>query len=84
VEDTAVITFHRLSDRLTRVMVTYDHEPHGLLDKTTSLFHRVPRALSADLMRFKAFAEMTQADSGTDEEPEQQADQPRGRQDEDH
>jgi uncharacterized membrane protein len=83
VEDTAVITFHRLSDRLTRVMVTYDHEPHGLVEKTTSLFHRAPRALSADLMRFKAYAEMTQADSDTDEEREQQADQPRARHNED-
>jgi uncharacterized membrane protein len=66
VEATAVITFHRLGDRLTRVMVTYDQHPHGLLEKTTSLFHRAPRALSADLMRFKAFAEMTQPDSDTE------------------
>jgi hypothetical protein len=32
----------------------------------------VPRALSADLMRFKAFAELTEADSETDEEREGQ------------
>jgi uncharacterized membrane protein len=82
VEDTAVITFHRLSDRLTRVMVTYDHQAHGLLDRTTSLLHRVPRALTADLMRFRAYAEMTEAQSGTDGEREQQADEPRARHDE--
>jgi uncharacterized membrane protein len=80
-EDTAVITFHRLSDRLTRVMVTYDHQPHGLLDKTGSLFHRPARALSADLIRFKAFAEMTQADSDTGEEPGQPAEQSQARDD---
>lgn len=83
VEATAVITFHRLSDHLTRVLVTYDHRPHGLLGKTTSLFRSAPRALSADLMRFKAFVEMTHEDSETDEEPEQQADEPRARHDED-
>ena len=61
VEATAVITFHRLSDRLTRVMVTYDHRPQGLLEKTTSLLRTSPRGLSADLMRFKAFVEMSEA-----------------------
>jgi hypothetical protein len=61
VEATAVITFHRLSDRLTRVMVTYDHRPQGLLEKTTSLFRTSPRGLTADLMRFKAFVEMSEA-----------------------
>jgi uncharacterized membrane protein len=77
-ETTAVITFHRLSDRLTRVMVTYDYEPEGLVEKTTSLFRRAPRALSTDLMRFKAFAETTAADSETDQRPEQPADEPDG------
>jgi hypothetical protein len=70
-EATAVITFHPLSDRLTRVMVTYDHEPQGLLEKTTSLFHRLPRGLSADLMRFKAFAEISEQDAELEAEPEQ-------------
>jgi hypothetical protein len=62
VEATAVITFHRLSDRLTRVMVTYEHQPQGVLEKTTSLFRTSPRGLNADLMRFKAFVEMSEED----------------------
>jgi uncharacterized membrane protein len=74
VEATAVITFHRLSDRLTRVMVTYDYQPQGLLEKTTSLFRTTPRGLNADLMRFKAFVEMseeeTEADDGRHDEDE--------------
>jgi hypothetical protein len=70
VDATAVITFHRLSDRLTRVMVTYDHRPQGLLEKTSSLFRTAPRGLSADLMRFKAFVEMSEEDTETEEEPE--------------
>jgi hypothetical protein len=70
-EDSAVITFHRLSDRLTRVMVSYDHEPEGMLDRAGALFGRLPRALHADLMRFKAFAEMPEEDTEEEEEPEE-------------
>jgi hypothetical protein len=66
VDATAVITFHRLSDRLTRVMVTYDDEPRGVLEKTTSLLSTSRRGLRADLMRFKAFVEMSE--EGTEEE----------------
>jgi uncharacterized membrane protein len=80
VEATAVITFHRLSDRLTRLMVTYDHQPQGLLEKTTSLFGASRRGLNEDLMRFKAFVELSEQDTETpEEEPEQQAEAPRAR-----
>jgi hypothetical protein len=79
VEAAAVITFHRLSDRLTRVMVTYEQAPQGLLEKTTSLFRTSPRGLSADLMRFKAFVEMSGEDAEREAAPEQQAEEPRAR-----
>jgi hypothetical protein len=72
-EASAVITFHRLSDRLTRVMVTYDHQPQGLLEKTTSLFRTSRRGLREDLMRFKAFVEMSEEDiEAREEETEQE------------
>ena len=64
VEATAVITFHRMSDRLTRVMVTYDHQPQGLLEKTNALLRASRRGVSGDLMRFKAFAELSPDDIG--------------------
>jgi uncharacterized membrane protein len=60
VDASAVITFHRLSDRLTRVMITYDQRPHGVRGRTTALLHTAPRGLSTDLMRFKAFVEMSE------------------------
>jgi hypothetical protein len=66
VEATAIITFHRLSDRLTRVMVTYDHGPQGLLERTASLFRTSPRGVTADLLRFKAFVEMSEEDTEHD------------------
>jgi hypothetical protein len=57
-----VITFHRLSDRLTRVMVTYDVQPQGILQKAVSALRMSGRALRTDLMRYKAFAEMADED----------------------
>jgi hypothetical protein len=73
---TAVITFHRLSDRLTRVMVTYDQEPKGLLGRTASMFRTSSRALTADLARLKAFAEMSEEEEA---EPEQESEEHRAR-----
>jgi hypothetical protein len=84
VEASAVITFHRLSDRLTRVMVTYDHETQGVLEKTTSLLRAPRRGLIADLMRFKAFIELSDAQTQMPEqELEQPGAEPRARRDED-
>jgi hypothetical protein len=68
VDASAVVTFHRLSDRLTRVMVTYDHQPQGPLGKAASLFSTSRRGLLADLMRFKAFVEMSEEDTEAPEE----------------
>ena len=59
-EASAVITFHRLSDRLTRVMVTYDQRPQGMLERTGARFRSSHRGLGTDLMRFKAFVEMSE------------------------
>jgi uncharacterized membrane protein len=61
-EATGVITFHRLSDRLTRVMVTYDVQPQGVLQKAVSALRMSGRALRTDLLRYKAFVEMTDED----------------------
>jgi uncharacterized membrane protein len=53
-----VVTFHRLSDNLTRVYMNNDFQPKGLFEKTASGFRLSRRALRSDLMRFKAFVEM--------------------------
>jgi uncharacterized membrane protein len=63
-ETTGVVTFHRLSDRLTRIEVNLDFQPQGLLEKTASGFRMSRRALKSDLMRFKAFIEMQQQETG--------------------
>jgi uncharacterized membrane protein len=59
-----VVTFHELSDRLTRVELNVDLQPQGLFEKMASglRFHR--RALKTDLKRFKAFVEMRNEETG--------------------
>jgi uncharacterized membrane protein len=61
---TGVVTFHRLSDNLTRVQVNMDFQPQGLFEKTASGFRMSRRALRSDLMRFKAYIEMRDEASG--------------------
>jgi uncharacterized membrane protein len=58
------VTFHRLSDRLTRVEVNLDQEPKGIFEKTSSGFRMTRRALKSDLMRFKAFVETREEETG--------------------
>jgi hypothetical protein len=72
VEAICVITFHELADRLTRVMVTYEANPHGL-QKATSALRQPRRAIRGDLMRFKSLVEVhpDEADDLYDESDEQ-------------
>jgi uncharacterized membrane protein len=56
-----VVSFHKLDDHLTRVMVTMEFEPNGMLEKMASGLRFVKRAVQADLARFKAYVEMEDA-----------------------
>jgi uncharacterized membrane protein len=56
-----VVSFHKLADNLTRVMVTMEFEPNGMVEKMASGLRFVKRAVQADLARFKAYVEMEQA-----------------------
>jgi uncharacterized membrane protein len=56
-----VVSFHRIGDRLTRVMVTIDFVPQGVVEKMASGLRFVKRAVQADLARFKAYVEMEDA-----------------------
>ena len=52
------VSFHRLDDELTRVMVTIDFNPSGMFEKMASGLRFVKRAAESDLCRFKAFIEI--------------------------
>ena len=55
---TGVISFHKLDDKLTRVMVTLDFHPSGMIEKMASGLRFAKRAVQADLARFKAYVEI--------------------------
>jgi uncharacterized membrane protein len=57
-----VITFHKLDDKLTRVMVDMDFHPSGMIEKMGSGMRFVKRAVQADLARFKAYVELGEAE----------------------
>jgi uncharacterized membrane protein len=56
-----VVSFHKLAENLTRVMVTMEFEPNGMVEKMASGLRFVKRAVQSDLARFKAYVEMEQA-----------------------
>ena len=58
---TGVITFHKLDTNLTRVMVDMNFHPSGMIEKMASGLRFVKRAVEADLARFKAYVELSEA-----------------------
>src|SRR3954454_22096378 len=56
-QHSGVISFHRLDKNLTRVLVTVDFVPAGMIEKMASGMRFVRRAVEADLARFKAYVE---------------------------
>jgi uncharacterized membrane protein len=56
-----IVSFHKLDDNLTRVMVDMDFEPNGMIEKVASGLRFVKRAVQSDLARFKAYVEMEDA-----------------------
>jgi uncharacterized membrane protein len=52
-----VVSFHKLDTNLTRVLVTMDFRPSGMIEKMGSGMRFVKRAVQADLARFKAYCE---------------------------
>ena len=77
-----IVSFHKLADNLTRVMVTMEFEPSGMVEKMASGLRFVKRAVQADLARFKAYVEMHEA-KGIEYRPhadeEKDADEPTAR-----
>ena len=59
-----LVTFHQIGPNLTRVMLSLDVEPGGMLEKAARGMRHVKRAARADMHRFKAFIEMQDAETG--------------------
>ena len=63
-EHAGVVTFHRLGDAQTRVMVQMDYEPEGSVEKVGDALGLVKRRVKGDLQRFKELIEGRGTESG--------------------
>jgi uncharacterized membrane protein len=59
-----VVTFHRLGEGRSKVMLQLDFEPEGLAEKVGDKTGLVESRVSGDLTRFKEFIEARGAESG--------------------
>ena len=55
---TGVVTFHQLSENLTRIDLSLDIQPANIIDKASRGMRFAKRAVRGDLHRFKAYAEL--------------------------
>ena len=60
-QHSGVVSFHKIDNNLTRVMVDMDFVPTGVFEKMASGMRFVKRAVQADLARFKAYVEFGDA-----------------------
>ena len=61
---TGVVSFHELGPNLTRLILSFDVDPGGLVEKFARGARHVKRAARADLHRFVAFIEMAEQETG--------------------
>lgn len=61
---TGIVTFHELAPRLTRIEVSLDIEPNGMLEKMARGMRFTKRAARADLHRFKSLVELDEEAEG--------------------
>ncbi|HLX36311.1 MAG TPA: SRPBCC family protein [Candidatus Binataceae bacterium] len=59
-----VVTFHRLGDDKTRVMLQMEYEPQGFVEKTGDMLGAVSMRIQGDLDRFKKFIESRGSETG--------------------
>ena len=64
INHTGWVTFHELAPQLTRVELSLDLEPGGLLEKAARGMRHVKRAARGDLHRFKAYIEALEQETG--------------------
>jgi uncharacterized membrane protein len=63
-ENSGVVTFHRIDDATTKVMLQLDFEPEGIVESAGDALGFVKRRATGDLERFKSFIEERGAESG--------------------
>jgi uncharacterized membrane protein len=63
-ENSGVVTFHRLNERMSRIMVQMEYDPQGFVEKAGDLLGVASRRVQGDLERFKKYVEARGTESG--------------------
>jgi uncharacterized membrane protein len=63
-ENAGVVTFHRLNERVSRIMVQMEYDPQGFIEKAGDLMGVASRRVQGDLERFKEYVEARGTESG--------------------
>jgi uncharacterized membrane protein len=63
-EQAGVVTFHRLGEGRSKIMLQLDYAPEGLVEQAGDKLGVVSRRVSGDLERFKRFIESRGLESG--------------------
>jgi uncharacterized membrane protein len=63
-KNAGVVTFHRLADRKTRVMLQIDYDPEGVVENVGDAVGLVSGRVSRDRERFKDYLESRQRETG--------------------
>jgi len=63
-ENAGVVTFHKLSDDETKVMLQLDFDPEGFVEQAGDMLGFVRRRASGDLERFRDFIEARGRETG--------------------
>jgi uncharacterized membrane protein len=63
-EQAGVVTFHRIDDGTTKVMLQMEFDPDGMTETVGDKLGVVKRQVSGDLKRFKAFIEKRGSETG--------------------
>ena len=59
-----VVTFHRIDDRTSRIMLQMEIQPGSLADKAADIFGVIKARSKGDLQRFKEFIESAGTETG--------------------
>ena len=59
-----VVTFHRIDDSLTRVMLQIDYDPEGFIENVGAALGMVENRMKGDVERFKHFIESGGKETG--------------------
>jgi len=63
-KNAGVVTFHRLSDTRTRIMLQIEYDPQGVLENVGDALGAVSLRVKGDLQRFKEFVESLGSETG--------------------